>query len=74
MRPETDRGRSSVPWDVTYLSVAALSFGLLVGVWHAPTAFRRSYGLVVLGLVVGAFAVTSLLHWCDVTECTGCRR
>lgn len=57
----------SLPWHTSYLTVAALSFGLLVGLSHVFPRLLESIEPVLAGLIVGAFTVTSLLHWYDVT-------
>ena len=51
-----------------YLSVAALSIGVIVGVRHAFPRVPGHLELTASGLVVGMFTVTSLLHWYDVTR------
>lgn len=67
MRGKRHPESPSFPWHTTYLTVAVLSVGLLVGIWSLFPRFRHPSGLPA-GLVVVLFTVTSLLHWYDVSD------
>lgn len=67
MRVEPRHGPPT-PWHVMYLSVTALGIGVLVGVQHQFPRVPDHLELAVLGVLVGMFTVTSLLHWYDVTR------
>lgn len=67
MRPNLRPRPPSLPWHTSYLTVAALSFGLLVGLSQVFPRLHESVELVFAALVVGMFTVTSLFHWYDVT-------
>lgn len=67
MTGELRSGLPSIPWHATYLTVVVLSIGLL-GTHYLFPQFQHPSGLVIAGLVSGMFTVTSLLHWCDVTN------
>lgn len=51
-----------------YLSVTALSIGVLVGIRHEFPHVSNRLELAVLGMIIGMFTVTSLLHWYDVNR------
>ena len=51
-----------------YLSVTVLSIGVLVAVRHEFPRVSDSLELTVLGVIIGMFTVTSLLHWYDVNR------
>lgn len=56
------------PWHVAYLTVTTASIGLLVGVRSLFPEVVYSFEFAPAGFIVGAFTVTSLLHWYDVTD------
>lgn len=66
MQPGPRREPPPAPWHRIYLSVTVLSVGVLVGVEHGFPRIPHRLELVVLGVIVAMFAVTSLLHWYDV--------
>ena len=68
MRAEPDHEPSPAPWYMMYLSVTALSIGVLVGVRHEFSHVPNRLELTVLGVIIGMFTVTSLLHWYDVNR------
>lgn len=76
-RYDADRGmvtsngagkRSSSAWPWVYLVLAALEF-VIVGLWWigVPVLSRLSE-LSIAVLVVGLFAVASVLYWYDVSQ------
>lgn len=68
MRAEPRYEPSPAPWYLIYLSVTALSIGVLVGVRHEFPRISETLELAVLGVIIGMFTVTSLLHWYDVNR------
>jgi hypothetical protein len=68
MRVESDPRPSSAPWYMIYLSVTALGIGVVVAIRHEFPHVPERLELAVLGVLVGMFTVTSLLHWYDVTR------
>lgn len=67
MRVEPHHGSSPAPWYMIYLSVTALGISVVVAIRHEFPHVPEYLEFAVLGVLVGMFTVTSLLHWYDVT-------
>ena len=63
------RGRVvATDWPLAYLTVTAVSIGVLVGVRHWFPKSMGRYELLPLGFVAGLYGITSTLHYYEVSR------
>lgn len=66
MREEPPGGLPATSWHLAYLGVTLFGIAFIFGARHSLGTLHDHLELATLGIVVGMFTVTSLLHWYDV--------
>lgn len=62
------RVNGAVSWPYVYLAIATIGLGVLALKWSNVRLLRDVSGLTLATVLLGVFAITSLVHWWAVSR------
>lgn len=66
MRSVIRTRRESTRWPLVYLTVTAISVGLVAGVWYGLRDPARVAELLTVGFIAALYTITSAIHYYHV--------